>query len=291
MVHRTGFLKSIITMESPVIEALSDILQYQFMRHALMTGLLVSIACGIIGTFVVVKRIVFLSGGISHTAYGGIGIGYYLGINPIIGAIVFSLAAAFGIAWVRQNASQREDTLIGVMWATGMAIGIMFIDKTPGYAPNLMTYLFGNILAVPTSDLILMAVLNILIISVTILLFKELKAFTFDEEYSAISGVPVTVLNIILFCMIALTVVILIRAVGIILVIALLAIPPATIVQFRFSLKKTMIFSMIIGAAFITFGLLISAAYDLTSGATIIIVACAGYVVSLLIRPLLKRAV
>jgi len=115
-----------------VIEALSDILQYQFMRHALMTGLLVSIACGIIGTFVVVKRIVFLSGGISHTAYGGIGIGYYLGINPIIGAIVFSLAAAFGIAWVRQNASQREDTLIGVMWATGMAIGIMFIDKTPG---------------------------------------------------------------------------------------------------------------------------------------------------------------
>jgi len=278
-------------MESPVIEALSDILQYQFMRHALMTGLLVSIACGIIGTFVVVKRIVFLSGGISHTAYGGIGIGYYLGINPIIGAIVFSLAAAFGIAWVRQNASQREDTLIGVMWATGMAIGIMFIDKTPGYAPNLMTYLFGNILAVPTSDLILMAVLNILIISVTILLFKELKAFTFDEEYSAISGVPVTVLNIILFCMIALTVVILIRAVGIILVIALLAIPPATIVQFRFSLKKTMIFSMIIGAAFITFGLLISAAYDLTSGATIIIVACAGYVVSLLIRPLLKRAV
>ena len=274
-----------------MIDMIADLWQFQFMRHALTAGILVSVACGIIGSFVVVKRIVFLSGGISHTAYGGIGIGYYFGFNPIIGAVIFSLAAAFGIALVRKHASQREDTLIGIMWATGMAVGIMFIDKTAGYAPNLMSYLFGNILAVPTSDLILIAILDVLIIAVTILLFKELKAFTFDEEYSAVSGIPTAVLNIVLFCLIALTVVILIRAVGIILVIALLAIPPAAVVQFNLSLEKTMIFSMVLGAVFITTGLLLSAAFDFTSGATIIIVACVGYLVSLLIRLLLKRIV
>jgi zinc transport system permease protein len=267
-----------------MLDIISDFWQFEFMRHALIAGFLVSIACGIIGTFVVVKRIVFLSGGISHTAYGGIGIGYFLGINPILGAIAFSLAAALGIAWVRQKARQREDTLIGIMWALGMAIGIVFIDKTPGYAPNLMSYLFGNILAVPTSDLILMVILNILIIILTLLLFKELKAFTFDEEYSAISGLPVSGLNIALFCMIALTVVILIRAVGIILVIALLTIPPATIVQFRLSLEKTMVYSIILGAVFITFGLVFSAYFNITSGATIIIISCLGYLISLLAR-------
>ena len=268
-----------------MIEAFGDLWQFQFMRHALLTGLLVSIACGIIGTYVVVKRIVFLSGGISHTAFGGIGIGYFFGFNPIIGAIVFSIAAAFGIALVRQKASQREDTLIGIMWAIGMAIGIIFIDKTPGYAPNLMSYLFGNILTVSLFDLTLMIILNIIIISTTLLLFKEFKAFTFDEEYSAVSGIPITALNIILFCLIALTVVILIRAVGIILVIALLTIPPAAVIGFNFTLGKTMILSIILGIIFTTTGLFLSSAYNITSGAAIIIVACIGYLISLLIKP------
>ncbi|MCD6162812.1 MAG: metal ABC transporter permease [candidate division Zixibacteria bacterium] len=268
-----------------MIESLSELWQFQFMRHALLTGLLVSIACGIIGTYVVVKRIVFLSGGISHTAFGGIGIGYFFGFNPIIGAIVFSIAAALGIAIVRQKASQREDTLIGIMWAAGMAIGIIFIDKTPGYAPNLMSYLFGNILTVSSPDLVMMIILDVIILSTVLVLFKEFKAFTFDEEYSAVSGIPITALNIILFCLIALTVVILIRAVGIILVIALLTIPPAAVIRYNFTLGKTMVFSIIIGVIFTTAGLLLSAAYNITSGAAIIIVACIGYFISLLIKP------
>jgi len=267
-------------------EFFTDLWQFQFMRHALLTGLLASIACGIIGTYVVVKRIVFLSGGISHTAYGGIGMGYYFGFNPIIGATVFSLFSALGIAWVKHHAGRREDTLIGIMWAMGMAIGIFFIDKTPGYAPNLMSYLFGNILTVPTSDLILIAVLDLVILVITALLFKEFKALTFDEEYALISGVPVIMLNILLFCLIALTVVVLIRAVGVILVIALLTIPAAIMVQFNLNLERTMIFSIILSAFFTTTGLIISAAYNVTSGATIIAVACVGYILSLFINAL-----
>lgn len=272
-----------------MFEQLADLWQFQFMRHALITGLLVSIACGIIGTFVVVKRIVFLAGGISHTAYGGIGLGYYFGFNPIIGATVFSLFAALGIAAVRHHISQREDTLIGIMWAMGMALGIFLIDKTPGYAPNLMSYLFGNILTVPTSDLIMIAVMDLVILLITFAFFKEFKALTFDEEHATISGLPVIALNIFLFCLIALTVVVLIRAVGIILVIALLAIPPAIMVQFQLSLERTMLYSIILGAIFATVGLLLSAVFNITSGATIIMLACLGYLISLSIKQLITK--
>lgn len=270
-----------------MLEAINDLWQFQFMRHALAASLLASLACGIIGSYIVVKRIVFLSGGIAHTAYGGIGLGYYLGFNPILGAIIFSLAGAFGIAWVRQKASQREDTLIGMMWAMGMAIGIFLIDKTPGYAPNLMSYLFGNILTVPGSDLLLMSILDILILTTIIALFKDFNAITFDEEYAEVSGMPVAILNIVLFCLIALTVVILIRVVGIILVIALLTIPPAISIQFSPNLKRMMVTSVILGMVFTISGLLLSGAYDVTSGATIIFVCCSAYLLSLLIKPLM----
>jgi zinc transport system permease protein len=272
-----------------MLEQLVNLLHFEFMRHALITGLLVSIACGVIGTYVVVKRIVFLAGGISHTAYGGIGLGYFLGFNPIIGAMIFSLFAAFGIAAVRHHAGQREDTLIGIMWAMGMALGIFFIDKTPGYAPNLMSYLFGNILTVPTQDLIMIAILNAVILIIVLALFKEFKALAFDKEYATISGLPVIALNILLFCLIALTVVVLIRAVGIILVIALLTIPAAIMVQFRLSLERTMIYSIILGAIFTTSGLAISAVFNITSGATIIMLACVGYLTSLVIKSLILK--
>jgi zinc transport system permease protein len=272
-----------------MIDQLINLFHFEFMRHALMTGLLVSIACGVIGTYVVVKRIVFLAGGISHTAYGGIGLGYFLGFNPIIGAMIFSLLAAFGIAAVRHHAGRREDTLIGIMWAMGMALGIFFIDKTPGYAPNLMSYLFGNILTVPTRDLIMIAVMNGVILLIVFALFKEFKALAFDEEFATISGLPVIALNILLFCLIALTVVVLIRAVGIILMIALLTIPSAIMVQFRLSLERTMIYSIILGAIFTTVGLTLSAVFNITSGATIIMLACFGYLISLALKPLILR--
>jgi zinc transport system permease protein len=264
-----------------MFEALGDLWTYQFLRHAIMAGVFASIACGIIGSYVVVKRIVFIAGGISHTAYGGIGLGYFFGFNPIIGAAIFSLASACGIAWIRQKAAQLEDTLIGIMWAMGMAIGIVLIEKTPGYAPNLMSYLFGNILTVPAFDLYLMAILDFVIIVTVFALFKEFRALTFDEEYAEISGLPVTFLNILLLCLIALTVVLLIRVVGIILVIALLTIPAAISIQFSNNLKKLMFSSVILGVIFTTVGILLSTMYNITSGATIIFVACTFYILSL----------
>lgn len=266
-----------------------DFWQYDFFRHAMLAGILASVACGIIGSYVVIKRIVFVAGGVSHTAYGGIGLGYYLGINPLAGAAVFSLGAAIIIAWIRHRWSQFEDTLIGIMWAMGMAIGIYFIGKTPGYAPNLMSYLFGNILTVPTAELYAMAALDILIVTLTVLLFKEFRALTFDEEHARISGLPTTTLNIVLFCLISLTVVALIRAVGIILVIALLTIPAAIAMQYCRNLKSMMLSAIFLGMIFTTVGLYLSAAGNVASGATIVFVCGVGYLLSLGARPLLAK--
>jgi ABC-type Mn2+/Zn2+ transport systems, permease components len=154
-----------------------EIFQYGFMRNALAAGLLVSIACGIIGTYVVINRIVFLSGGIAHAAYGGIGLGYFLGINPVIGAIAFSIVSSLGMGMVHRKTGQRSDTIIGVMWAIGMAIGIIFLDMSPGYKADLMTYLFGSILAVPASDLVIMLVLNVIILLLVALSTANCRLF------------------------------------------------------------------------------------------------------------------
>ena len=152
-----------------------EILQFDFMRNALLVGLLVSIACGMIGTYVVVKRIVFISGGISHTAYGGIGLGYYLGFNPMLGATLFTITAALGMGLVQQRSSQRQDTVIGVMWAVGMALGIMFIKLSPGYTADLMSYLFGSILTVPQRDILFILLLDLLIIGTVLDILKNLR--------------------------------------------------------------------------------------------------------------------
>jgi len=263
--------------------------QYEFFRNALVAGLLASVACGIIGSYVVVKRIALVAGGISHTAYGGIGLGFFLGINPIAGAAVFSLAAAAIIVWIRNKSSQYEDTLIAIMWAMGMAIGIYFVGKTPGYAPNLMSYLFGNILTIPTNDLFIIAVLDLIIAGSTLILFKEFRALTFDEEHTRIAGLPTTFLNLLLFCLVSLTVVALIRAVGVILVIALLTIPAAIAVQYCRNLQSMMLLAIVLGAVFTTVGLVISAFENIASGATIVFVAGIGYLISFLFRPLISR--
>ena len=210
-----------------MFQGILDVFQFEFMRNALAAGVLVSIACGIIGTYVVVNRVVFISGGIAHSAYGGIGIGYFLGVDPVIGAILFSLASAFGMGYVQRKTRQRTDTIIGVMWAVGMAIGIVFIDKTEGYKVDLMSYLFGSILTVPAGTLWIMLALNGIILALVAAFYKELLAMSFDETFARIRNVPVDALYYMLLGMIALTVVMLMRVVGLILVIALLTIPAA----------------------------------------------------------------
>jgi len=260
-----------------------DILHFEFMRNALLVGLLVSIACGVIGTYVVVKRIVFISGGISHTAYGGIGLGYYLGFNPMLGATIFTVLAALGMGLV-QRSRQRDDTIIGVMWAAGMAVGIIFVKLSPGYAADLMSYLFGSILTVPVRDILYIFLLDLLIIGIVYRYFDEFKAVAFDEEFARVSGLKTDFFNLLLLFLVALTVVVMIRAVGIILVIALLTIPPAIAGQFSHRLKGMMMLSVLLGIVFTSAGLYLSYLFDLPSGATIILVAAAGYILTLLCK-------
>ena len=235
-----------------------DVLQYQFMQNALLAGLLAAIACGIVGVYVVVKKVVFISGGIAHASFGGIGLGYLVGINPVLGAMAFTVASSLGIGLITRRSRLPEDTAIGILWAMGMALGIIFIGLAPGYAPDLFSYLFGNILTVPFFDLMQMLVLDVVIITLVALLYKGFLYLSFDEEFSTVSGVPTEKLYFLLLCLIALNVVVLIRVVGIILVIALLTIPAALARQYTHSLKNMMLLAILAGIVFTFSGLWIS---------------------------------
>lgn len=271
-------------------------LHYEFMQNALIAGILASIACGVIGSYVVVKRIVFISGGISHTAYGGVGLGYLLGISPLWGATGFALLASLtiGIASLRLKAA--SDTVIGIIWATGMALGILFVNLAPGATPELMTYLFGNVLMVARGDLYLMMGLVITILVVVAVFYKEFLTVSFDEEYAAVLGLPVNRLYLILLALVAMTVVLLMRVVGIIMVIALLTLPPATARLFVDRLGPMMWVSVLIGVITTTSGLIISYALNVVSGKPIpsgpiiILLAAIVYLLSLLSRRVFERS-
>ena len=257
-----------------------EIFQYDFMINAVAASILASIAFGVVGTYVVVKRIVFISGGIAHTAYGGIGLAFFLGINPFWGTVAFAIGAAFFISFVRREKNQHEDTLIGIMWAFGMAIGVILIGLTPGYVPNLMSYLFGNILTIPRVDVVGMLILDVVILALVFLFFREFQAITFDEEFSRAIGLRVDNLYLLLLVIIALTTVILIKLVGIILVVALLSIPAAISIKFVKSIKAMMIMSTMLGIVFTISGLLLSYYLNLAAGATIIIISVIAYFAS-----------
>lgn len=250
-----------------------EALQYDFMRNALLAGLLASVACGVIGVYIITKRIVFISGGIAHSSFGGIGLGYWLGFSPILGATFFSIASALGMGFITRRTRLPSDTAIGILWAMGMALGIIFIGLSPGYAPDLFSYLFGNILTVPAQDLLFMLIIDIVIIGLVAALFKEFQAIAFDEEFSTIAGIPVEKLHLLLLCLIALTVVVLLRVVGMILVIALLTIPATLARQFTYNIRKMMLLAIAFGMVFTFGGLWLSYELDLASGATIILLS------------------
>ena len=261
-----------------------EALQFEFMRHALMAGLLASVICGIMGTLVVVNRIVFLSGGIAHAAYGGIGLAFFFGWPYLPGTIGFALAAAMVMAAISIKAKHRADTIIGVIWALGMAFGIILIDLTPGYNVDLMSYLFGSILTVPGSNLLIMLVMGILITILVAFYYKDLLAMSYDEEFARIRGVPVKGLYFGLIGILAVTIVLVIQVVGLILVIALLTIPPFIVEKHAKSLLQMMVGSSLLGALFTVVGLWLSYRYDLTSGAAIIMVAGIAFMISFLIK-------
>jgi len=266
-----------------------EALQLEFVRNALMAGVLVSVVCGVIGTLVVVNRIVFLAGGIAHAAYGGIGLAFFMGWPYAVGTTGVSILSAGVMAAVTLKARHRVDAMVGVIWAVGMAIGVVLLDLTPGYNVDLMSYLFGSILAVPGSDLWQMAAIGIAVIAIVTYYYNDFLAMSYDDEFARLRNVPVTFLYCLLLGMVALTVVMIIRVVGLILVIALLTIPPFIAEKFTGSLRAMMVLSSILSCLFTITGLWLSYLFNLTSGATIILVAAAGFFMSALWQHLKPR--
>lgn len=265
------------------------LIEHEFLRHALLAGLLAAVACGVMGSYVVVRRMSYLAGGISHSCYGGIGLGYYLGFSPSLGAAGFAVLAALAIGLADRKLRQNAEMVISTIWAGGMALGVLFVALKPGYAPDLSSYLFGNILFVPTVDLWLMAGLDLAILLVVGLLYRPFAAVAYDEEFAAVGNLPVLWLYLLQLVLVALTVVILVRVVGIILVIALLTIPAAIALQYVRSLKGMMLLATGLGMAFSVVGLVGSyyldrAGLPAPSGALIILTAVSCYAGSVLWR-------
>lgn len=264
-----------------MIEALFN---YQFMQNALLGATMASIVCGLIGTIIVEKKLVMLSGGIAHTSFGGIGLGYFLGVEPIYTAFIFIIFTSLAIAQINRKLKTGSDTLIGMFWALGMALGILFIAFTPGYPPDISSYLFGDILTVRRFDVLLMIILTVAIVLAISSLFNYWKAYLFDEGFLKVLGFNSRLLENFLFVMIGLTIVILIRVVGIILVIALLTAPPATARLYTADLKKMMLLAIAFSLLFTLSGLTFSYYLDLPSGAVIIIASAIFYAASILIK-------
>lgn len=268
-----------------MIEAL---IKYTFIQNAFIAAILASIVCGIIGTIIVEKKLVMLSGGIAHTSFGGIGLGYYLGIEPIYGALFFSITVALAVSQIHRKMQTYSDSLIGMFWSIGMALGILFIAITPGYPPDMTTYLFGDILTVSSLSIKMMIVIDIVTVFIIVTLFSYWKSYLFDEEFSKILGLPTLFLEKLLFILIALAIVILIKVVGIILVIALLTIPPSIAKLITYDLKKLMIISIILGIVFSVLGLYLSYKFNIASGATIILVSGISYFITAVIKSKLQ---
>lgn len=260
-----------------MVEALS----FEFMRHAVYAGLLAAVACGIIGALIVVNRLVFLSGSIAHAAYGGVGLAFFLGWPVLPTTLGFTVGASALMAAITLRRSERADTVIGVLWAAGMALGVLLLDFTPGYTMDLMSFLFGSILTVSVADLWIMAGLDLLLLALVVLFYRDFLAVSFDPEFARTRGAPVTFLHFLLPIMVALSVVMIIRVVGLILVMALLTIPPYLAERRASSLAAMMFSSTLQSAVYCLAGLALSYRYDLTSGAAIIAVAAGVFFLAL----------
>jgi zinc transport system permease protein len=267
-----------------------DALQYPFFQRALAAGLLASLACGIVGTWVVVKEVSSISGGLAHAAFGGLGLGYLLGFPPMLGAAGFGLLSGMGIGVAYRRMHQGLETLVMMVWSVGMALGILFVAAVPGYAPDLTTYLFGNILFVSPVYLWLALALDVVLLGSVVFFFRELQAVAFDEEFSEVAGVPVDAVVLGLLGMTSLVVVLLIRVVGVLLVVALLTIPAATARHWSRDLRRMMGTATaacavaVTGGLFLSYGLSDVVGLDVPSGPLIVLLAAAGYGLSAWIR-------
>lgn len=268
------------------LQALSE---HDFLQLALAAGLVSAVGCGVVGSIVVVKRITFLAGGIAHAVLGGMGVAHLFGRDPIVGAALAAVIAALLIGWIGLKAGQREDTLIGSVWAIGMAIGIIAIAHTPGYSTDLMSYLLGNLLMVTREQVLAMALLDLLMLGVLSVLYRPLVATVFDEEFARVRGLPTTALYLGLLVVVALAVVVLVQAVGLVLVMALLTLPAATALLWAGSIGRLMLGATTIAALVIFTGLGVAFETDSPVGATIVLCAASLYLGSLLLQWLTRK--
>lgn len=263
---------------------LKALFEYHFLQNALLAGVLSSVVCGIIGVIIIEKKLVMMSGGIAHTSYGGVGLGYLLGFEPILGALMFAVLASLGIVRIKRKGGARSDVVIGLFWSLGMALGVLFIAIMPGYPPDLSSYLFGNILSVTRTDVYLMAGLTVLVAMMIAIFYNHWKAYLFDEEFASIIGVRTALLDYLLLILVAMAVVVLIRVVGIVLAIALLTAPAATAGMLTKNLKKRMIYSILLGCVYCIAGLWASYELDIPSGASIVVISSFVFFLSYILR-------
>lgn len=250
---------------------MSDILSYTFIQNALLAAVLSGLACGIIGTYIVTRRLVFLSGGITHSSLGGIGIAYWAGFNTTFGALVFAVLAAFGIDYLGRSGRLREDTAIGILWSLGMAIGVIFIFLTPGYAPNLMSFLFGNLLLTSPDYLLLLGVFDALLLIIFMLFYRTIIYTALDYHYAASQRVSVRAVNLLMLVLISVAIVLNIKTIGIVLLISMLTIPVAVANSFSNRFSVIMVAASVIAIFSTIFGLVLSYMYDIPSAAASVI--------------------
>lgn len=275
---------------------IKDFIELPFLQNAVLAGILCSISSGIVGTWVVLRRITYIAAAISHCILGGLGAARYFSVvyelpwlRPVYGAIITALGAAITIGIISLKAKEREDTVISALWAIGMAVGVLFIFKTPGYNEDLMSYLFGNILMVSREDLYLIAILDVIVLWLTFTFYNQTLAVCFDEEFARTRGMPVELYYLLLLCLTALTVVLTVSIVGIIMVIALLSLPVAIASRFFDRVWKIMIAAILLGTLFTLTGLAASYGPNLPSGAVTIVIAGVTYIITLLFSLLKKQ--
>ena len=255
-----------------------SIFEYTFFQNALIGSLLASILCGFIGTYIVTRRLVFISGGITHASFGGIGIGVILGISPIWSAMFFSIMSAFGVQWISRKGGVREDSAIALFWTLGISIGIICCFLSPGFMPDLSSFLFGNILTIESCDLILLGILAAVVTLLFTFFLRPIQSIAFDRTFARSQHLPVTFIEYLMMALIAMTIVSTLRMVGIVLAISLLTIPQMTANLYTYSYKKMILLSIIIGWIDCLMGLGISYQLNVPSGASIIFVSIIMYI-------------
>lgn len=268
-----------------------DILEYTFFQNALLGAFLASILCGFIGTYIVTRRLVFISGGITHASFGGIGLGVYLGINPVVSALVFAIASAFGVQWMSKKQQVREDSAIAIFWTFGMSVGIICCFLTPGFMPDLPSFLFGSILTINAADLWLLGSLTVIVALLFTLGLHTIQSVAFDSTFARSQHLPVNLVEYLMMALIAMTIVATLRMVGIVLAISLLTIPQMTANIFTYNYRRMILLSIIIGWIDCLLGLATSYLLNVPSGAAIIFMSILIYALLRLVKgaPLLRQ--